>query len=76
MRFNSFYFTLYIFFLENVEKSLQSGGFREGWSNYSKHSFFRHNLCIVFPIDYRFYPDAIDLHDFPYPAFIFVVKGR
>ena len=28
------------FFLENGEKSLQSGGFREVQSGYSKHSFF------------------------------------
>ena len=36
-------------FLEKVEKSLQSGVFREGQSGYSKHSFFfffSPNICI------------------------------
>ena len=31
-------------FLENVEKSLQSGAFRESRSGYSKHSFFPPHL--------------------------------
>ena len=36
LHLNSFYFA----FLENVEKRLQSGGFREGRSGYSKHNIF------------------------------------
>ena len=54
LRFNSLFFFYFVkYFLENVEKSLESGGFREGLSSYSKHNFiFRLNLmrqsaCLV-----------------------------